>query len=284
LAAIQSAIDDDASSIIHGINDGNNNNMHEDEGIGSNISGDFRFDFAIGSMMNFNNGIHNTAYDFAVGFDISKELRTIQRGGGTKSKKKKKRKKKGKQMARTNTSDNTNSENIGTMPPSREQHGPTNNDRSPTRNCDNDDRDGNCHSSPAKKTTKRTFTKNEPDTTFVANAHPSMPSDHPTSITEGLARPSYENYSTKTPSKCRIKSPPGFHFDPVVRRKGALVNRQSIELHRQNRSNLTQQHGGVNNTKEGNGNSQQDATDAVTNSFTFGFNILGHGLLLSPSV
>ncbi|KAL3763302.1 hypothetical protein ACHAW5_007895 [Stephanodiscus triporus] len=272
LAAIQPVIDDDASSVIHGINNGKNKNTHEDEDEGSNNSGVFRFDFAIGSMTNSNNGIHNTVDDFAVGFDVSKELRTLQREGGTKSKKKKKRKKKGKQIAGENTSDNTNSENVGTMLPSQEQHRPTNNDRSPTRNRDNDDRDGNCHASPDKKTTKRTFIKNAPDTTFVANAHPGMPSDHST----------YD--STKTPSKCRIKSPPGFHFDPVVRRKGALVNRQSMGLHRQNRSNLPQQHGGVNNTKEGNSNSQQDATDAVTNSFTFGFNILGHGLLLSPSV
>jgi hypothetical protein len=81
----------------------------------------------------------------------------------------------------------------------------------------------------------------------------------------------------------RIKSPPGFQFDPVVRRKGALVNRQSMGLHRQNRSNSSQQHGGA-NTKEENNNSQQDAPDAVTNPLTFGFNILADGLLLPPGI
>ena len=306
-AAIKFTIDDDSSSINHGINNSSNNNgKHGDDSGGTNYSGGFRFDFHLGSMPNSSNGTRNPTHpdlchegcdDFAVGFVSSRDgvdIRQGSRGGdvqqesqdredGTGAKKMKKRKKeKGKRRAEANSFDNSNSENIGTMLPSREdQHRPTKSDRSPTRKCDNED--NNNYVSSTKKSTKHELTiqqvENAAGTTFVANGQHTQ-SGHSKSITERLLQ---KNDSSKTPLKSRIKPPPGFQFDPVVQRKGALVNRQSMGLHRQNRSNLSQQHGGV-NTKEENDNSQQNAPDAVTNPFTFGFNILGDGLLLPPGI
>ncbi len=296
-AAIKSTIDDDAWSINHGINNSSNNNgKHRDDDGWTSSSGGFRFDFHLGSVTNSSNGTHNATHpglchegydDFAVEFDSSRDgadIRQESRGSdiqqesqgsdiqqesqgrevGTKSKNKKRRKKKGKQRASANSFDIINSENIGTMLPSREdQYRPTKSDRSPTRKCVNND------SNYDARSTKKS-TKNESGTILGQSK----------SITERLVQ---KNDSTKTPLKSRIKPPPGFQFDPVVQRKGALVNRQSMGLHRQNRSNLSQQHGGV-NTKEENDNSQQDAPDSVTNPFTFGFNILGDGLLPPPGI
>ena len=299
--AIEYPINDDASSINHGINNSSNsNNKHGDGYGGSDFAGGFRFNFHLGSVTNSSNGTHHATKDlchdgndeFAVEFDSSRDgadIRQESRGrdiqqesrgreDGTTSKKKKKRKKKGKRTVSSNSSGNNNSENIGTMLPSwDDQHRPTNSDRSPARKCDNDD--SNYDVSLTKKSIKHAFTmvKTAAGTTFDANGQHTQ-SGQSKLITERLVK---KMDSTKTPLKSRIKPPPGFQFDPVV--KGALVNRQSMGLHRHNRSNLSQQHGGV-NTKEKNDNSQQDAPDAVTNPFTFGFNVLGDGLLLAPGI
>ena len=105
-------------------------------------------------------------------------------------------------------------------------------------------------------------------------------SDRSSSNAEGLSLSHDGNDRTKGTAKFGIPPPPGFHFDPIVRRTGALVNRQSMGMHRQNREQH-QHRGAASTTEEGILNSQQrdDSDAAAINSFTFGFNILGLGLL-----
>ncbi len=85
--AIQSIIDDDASSTNQGFNNCSNHRKHGYEYDGSNFSGGFRFDFHLGSMTNFSNGTHDATHsdfchegddDFAVGFDSSHDGSGIQ--------------------------------------------------------------------------------------------------------------------------------------------------------------------------------------------------------------
>mmetsp|Transcript_20669 Transcript_20669/g.42597 ORF Transcript_20669/g.42597 Transcript_20669/m.42597 type:complete len:391 (-) Transcript_20669:39-1211(-) len=91
---------------------------------------------------------------------------------------------------------------------------------------------------------------------------------------------------TSSPQSMLTDEMTKFHFDPIVSNRGAMVNRNSMNLHRQNRDYHLQRNsvglsnsGGHLNTNHSTRRDGQGASDNESNPFTFGFSIFGQGIL-----
>ena len=88
--------------------------------------------------------------------------------------------------------------------------------------------------------------------------------------------PPQSNLKDSTTKPLKVKPPPGFQFDPAVQySKCALVNRQSMGLHKQNRDLLRKQE----SSTVGVVDDDTVSNNTETNPFTFGFSIFGDSLL-----
>ena len=220
----------------------------------------FKFAFDIGMQNDDDNTSNHLKNDgsFAFGFDESlfpnKEQQKQPSKNSKKSKKKKKRKKKTK----------TTDVNASIM----------NNGRGPQQFAEVDvpnvaanedmERDAHTECKTSELSAKQSSIGNRGDT----------PNDECNTFSK------QKNTDTTTKSDI-LRPPPGFHFDSsaIQNRRSAMVNRQSMDLHRLNRTpNPKQKQRGAAHG-DNQINSVDDDTTSSSNPFTFGFSIFGDGLL-----